>query len=381
MNSKPNFDTKLISQFRNVVTENHYVLFKYENVNGKCLWNCICSAMDWITVAMEYVQAVKKGTVTFQHCMEKYAYISAIDNVWEAVKQLHRVFIDPNPKNKPFIGTNHIFKDKAIPSNDDNTYFKEIRSVFGAHPVNLNNDKHEHYFASWPTDQNIGKGDYSVLLYDSDYEKDTLKTFHIFYSEIDAFLLERYGYLNVIAENIQKERQQYFDEMRNIPIPKSDDIIDQLEVLRKASSKRLNIPDINGFLNELKMIYTVKISQKANREMVEKYRNDLRQEVEQIHIYLQNMDFENDLPCTILLESGFDISSSFGYYCGKLQNLLSTPELRRDDEEEEFVIHGLKSLCEGQFLFKFASIEELAILIRAYIHLKIHEKMKLVKGK
>lgn len=377
MDSKPHFDTKLIQEFRGVVTENRYVLFKYENVNGKCLWNCICSAMDWITVAMEYVQAVKEGTVTFKHCMEKYAYISAIDNVWEAIKQLHRVFIDE--KTIPFAGTNQIFKDKAIPSKDDNTYYKEIRSVFGAHPVNLKEYEGERFFASWPTEQDILKGDYSVLLYGNDFAKDTLKSFYIHYAEIDAFLLERYGYLNDITDSIQKERQQYFDEMRKEPISKSEDIIDQLEILRKESSKRLNVTEINGMINELRMIYTVPITQEANQEMVEKYRNDLRQEIEQIYVYLQKMDFENDLPCTILFESGFDISSSFGYYCGKLQNLLFTPELRRDDEE--FVIHGLQSLCEGQFLFKFESVEELAILTRAYIHLKIHEKMNIVKGK
>lgn len=91
-----------------------------------------------------------------------------------------------------------------------------------------------------------------------------------------------------------------------------------------------------------------------------------------IHIYLQSMDFENDLPCTILFESGFNISSYFGYYYGKMQNLLSTPESRRYDEA--FVIHGLKSLTEGKFLFKFESVEELSVLIRAYVHLHCCDK-------
>ena len=123
---KPSFDTELISQFRAVVNKNRYVLFKYENVDGKCKWNCICSSMDWMTVAREYVQAVKEGTVAFKHCMEKYAYIAAIDNVWEAVCQLHRVFIDED--TVPFDGKKHIFKDKALPRKDDNNYFKPCKS-------------------------------------------------------------------------------------------------------------------------------------------------------------------------------------------------------------------------------------------------------------
>jgi len=32
-------------------------LFKYRDVNGKERWSCICSAMNWITVAMEYIAA------------------------------------------------------------------------------------------------------------------------------------------------------------------------------------------------------------------------------------------------------------------------------------------------------------------------------------
>ncbi len=367
MNSKPSFDTKLISQFREAVTENRYVLFKYENVDGKCKWNCICSAMDWITVAMEYVQAVKEGTVTFKHCMEKYAYIAAIDNVWEAVLQLHRVFIDE--KTIPFAGANQIFKDKAIPSKDDNTYFKEIRSVFGAHPVNLNNNKNERYFASWPTEHFIGKGDYSVLIYSNDYKNDILLSFNIFFSELDEFLLERYGYLNVIADSIKKDQQQFFDEMRKVPIPKSKDIVEQLEILKKASIERLNIIDINGIIDELKMIYMTNISQSENRDFVEKYRRDLLKEVEQIRLFLQNMDFDNDLRCPIIFERGVDISPNYRYFCEKLQNYLSTPEDRRSEEEEMFVIHGLKSIFEGKFLFKFESVEELSLLIRAYVHL------------
>lgn len=216
------------------------------------------------------------------------------------------------------------------------------------------------------------KGDYSVLLYGNDFAKDTLKSFYIYYAEIDAFLLERYGYLNVIADSIQKERQQYFDEMRKVPISKSEDIVEQLEILRQASSERLNVTNINGMIEEIKTAYTVDVSQEANREMLKQYKNDLRQDVEQIRVYLQNMDFDNDLPGSIFYESGRDISPDFGYYCEKLQNLLSMLEFRKHDEEEEFVIHGLKSLCEDKFLFKFESLEELSLLIRAYVHLKIH---------
>lgn len=48
-------DEKLIDKFRDRVNKNYFVLHKYKNVNGKNKWNCICSAMDWISVSVHYL--------------------------------------------------------------------------------------------------------------------------------------------------------------------------------------------------------------------------------------------------------------------------------------------------------------------------------------
>lgn len=47
---------ELISQFRKRVNKNNYVLTKYRNIDGKNKWSCICSCMDWISVAIEVPQ-------------------------------------------------------------------------------------------------------------------------------------------------------------------------------------------------------------------------------------------------------------------------------------------------------------------------------------
>ena len=44
-----------INEFRDEVNSDKFVLSKYKMVNGKNQWGCICSAMDWITVAIEYI--------------------------------------------------------------------------------------------------------------------------------------------------------------------------------------------------------------------------------------------------------------------------------------------------------------------------------------
>ena len=360
-----NFSLDIIKQFRDTVNEKGFVVFKYANVDGKCLWNCVCSAMDWITVAMEYLVNVKAGKIEFKHSMEIYAYISAIDNVWEAVRQLHRVFI--NEKTTPFSGENDIFKEKFIKSKDDNTYFKEIRAVFGAHPVNLSGEQTgEHYYASWPTNECIGKGDYSVLLYNSKYEKCSCILFDIFFSELDRFLLKRYEYLKVIEKKIIEERNAYFEKMKRIVIERSDQIDDQLDLLKKASKERLDSTFINSLINELKIIYTTRISHKSNKEMVDDYRKDLLPIVNEIYLLLQNMDFDTDLNCNILFESGDVISSGVSYYVGKLSDIL----WREQDypNNDIFVLSGIRRIFEKRFLFSYESIEELYILVHASIH-------------
>ena len=54
-----------INEFRDEVNSDKFVLSKYKMVNGKNQWGCICSAMDWITVAIEYIMNfhVDKGYI------------------------------------------------------------------------------------------------------------------------------------------------------------------------------------------------------------------------------------------------------------------------------------------------------------------------------
>lgn len=95
---------KLIKDFREKVNED-FVFEKYKNVNGKNHWNIICSCMDWIDVAVSFIQDYGSDTKNIDVLsMDTYSYISSIDIIHEAVTQLHRVFI-PN-QSIPFKGKN-----------------------------------------------------------------------------------------------------------------------------------------------------------------------------------------------------------------------------------------------------------------------------------
>lgn len=85
-------DRQIIQSFRDKVNEKDFVLFKYRDNNNKNLWNCICSAMDWIEVSVEYICRHPLRSVGPEQSIELYAYLASVDIIVEAVEQLHRVF-------------------------------------------------------------------------------------------------------------------------------------------------------------------------------------------------------------------------------------------------------------------------------------------------
>ena len=198
-------NTGIVDNFRNRVNY-ATVLDKYVNVNGKDHWSIICSAMDWITVAVGGIDCDKNNfrpTGGLDNSRKMVLLISSIDILLESIAQLHRVCIDEN--TMPFENDNRIFLNKLIPVKDDNDYFKEIRAIFSAHPVNLKiGNKKEKYCASWSGNMGIG-GDFSVILYKIDLPGEAYgRTFSISLDELFSFAKTRYEYLNEILKQIPK---------------------------------------------------------------------------------------------------------------------------------------------------------------------------------
>jgi hypothetical protein len=224
-------DCELIKRLRNLVNSNsYYILHKYRNQGGKNRWNIICSAMDWISVAVNNYNSFPlefKREDIDSYCMKVYSFISLIDIIYEAVNQLHRVLIEQS--SIPFSDEKIYFKD--IGNMDDNNYFKHIRAVFGAHPVNLNSNK-ERWYASWPTKDHFGKYDLQVFLYPLDSDKETI-TFGIHFSELRSFAYSRYNYLNVIIDEINRDFERYIKNCQSEKIEFTGDyLLDAILVKR-----------------------------------------------------------------------------------------------------------------------------------------------------
>lgn len=179
-------DRILIDTFREAMNYDAFGSYKFSDVNGKNKWNCVCSAMDWITVAVDginfkpdltYIGHQTNGSVIVLTLIMRVALIK------EGIEQLHRVFYDTNEtylNDSCDIWSRHPFGET------DNAHFETIRACFGAHPINLKEcggKDSGRMFACWSY---VGLDDFNVILYPSSTEG------HDIFLSISFEKLERY---------------------------------------------------------------------------------------------------------------------------------------------------------------------------------------------
>lgn len=226
-----------ISEFRDLVNSNsNFVCNDFRDKNGKNHWNLVCSCMDWLSVSIRYLQNTPELDKNIDvRVMQIFSLISAIDLVYEAITQLHRVFV--NPKTVPFATEKECFSGRLF-NEDDNTYFKSIRASFGAHPVNLNQSGSKR-FASWPFDSHINSGELTVNLYSVEVGEDDL-VMNLDPNELIEFLIKRYNYLDLISEKIRELYSSFKGNLEKQLIDIKSDPLEQLYVLKNESEKRLD---------------------------------------------------------------------------------------------------------------------------------------------
>lgn len=310
----------LINNFRERVNRRYFVYNKYLNYEGKNKWSIICSSMDWISVAISYLEKhpiPEKDQNDNIYSVNVFTYISCVDMVLEAVKQLNAVLTGEN-KKYPFDGVKTIFKNNLYCA-DDNKYFKTIRACFGAHSVNLNDyfssSEMEHRYASWSGDV-VTKGDYSVFLYSNIPGKDMLR-FDIYFSEIAEFLIRTYEKIEDFIKIIDNDEAALWEEWRSKPIEKSDNVSEQLKVLKRENNDRWQNDHYGYIIDQLILIFETSITDDKNRETVEKFRDYLCLVINEIYDILQNMQ-EKEIDKWDTVSSATTKSDAASYGFGKL---------------------------------------------------------------
>lgn len=309
-------DPILIRQFRDKMNDdNHYILHKYCDVNGKNLWNVIRSAMDWIEVAVDGIPTIQLANenpnVASLNLMQ---LICALDLVFQSVKQLSRVFV----QCYPYENDHSIFKDKKT----DDEYFKHIRAMFGVHPVNLKDDE-ERYYASWSTP--YIKADFSVIVYSNQVGKED-QIYSIRIDELLEYAEVRYGILRTLIKRVETDYQLHVEQWRSQKIPDGVTIKEQIIYLLRENEERFGRGEAYWYqLGQLKQLFDVNESyfEDNHRTMISAYKNTLKIVVEEIQSNLQHMNVE-ELRSYNILDPFEEIPHS--YDKGKMLGYLHNPD-------------------------------------------------------
>lgn len=256
------FDINIINDFNNeiIMGMNHFI-FEYYNNKEKNIWNKICSANDWIHVAIIELQNKHsfsknmKGNIDFVH------FILTLDILSSNIDEMWRSFDTSNKMIKyPLKNSKDIFHDKKIYDRDiksDKEYFEHIRAFFGFHSSNGNEEKilihgktvPVRFFSSWPTQNN--DNEFSVILYSNNDEAERL-----YGGKLSIHVDDLIRYANLRYQSLRKlqvEVKQFynyiirdsFEKVNNIKI-NNDDILTSIKNLKKCANENY----MNGFYND-----------------------------------------------------------------------------------------------------------------------------------
>ncbi|MGU3397954.1 hypothetical protein ACNHOZ_27715 [Priestia sp. D51] len=297
-----NLNLELIDKFRDKVNERSIFSDKYINIENKNKWNLICSAMDWITITVEGLPLINlKGTskgpgYDSLQSLNLVQYIISIDILVQSIIQLYRVLYEST--------TYSLENDKSIFNQEkisDDTYFKHIRAIFGAHPVNLTSldgvaqKKGERFFASWVTEDHLGDKDFSVFLYSNDPNDDEDHSFEISINEINSYAEKRYNLLFDLTNKVDLILNDHEITYRKKQILSGKDDLSQLRILHEENKKRFGTSEGYAYLiNYIYRILKVNLNKDLNFDttFVDDYRNYLASIINIIKTNLQNMKYD-----------------------------------------------------------------------------------------
>lgn len=201
-------DREIIKAFRNKANEQNYCCEHYSDVDGKNQWNCMCSAMDWISVAVDEIDFHPLSCRIGHNpkaTMDVLMLLMRVALIKEGVEQLHRVIY----------GTSEMYlkDEKSVWANNDfnmtdNQYFETLRAYFGVHPINLNgfrqNDKEDKCYASWSYG---GLDGFEVSLYPRKTDgKDC--TLPISFERLERYATRRYNHLRDMVDVLDRRIAQ-----------------------------------------------------------------------------------------------------------------------------------------------------------------------------
>ena len=376
------FNLEQVEKLRDAMNEDtHQSTNKKNNYGTKFSyfsWGRMCAAMDRIQNTLRYINDTplcrSDSPLTFdflEFLNNQYVVIEGIktmaqifgveDDKIAAVKDLHSAF------NKP---------------TTDYIYFNYLRSLCSVHPVNTTfargrddfmgeNDIHTCPMVIWDNKVHLYNDDrdLTVIVYNGNKD-DMCFDLPLF---VYTFEIHMNNWLNLIPEIIsaiqqynageyEKLRQQTVQSLSDF----NGDIVEYLRYLKKENTRRFGETQEYIFDRYID-IFSVKLSNVANEELVDKYRNAIRLSLDFLHNQMQSMSFdgyENTGLAEIPANTEFDLFSALynptRYRNGKFNDCGShLYELRYLDKEYSYSIFNKQ--------YARSRLEEIKPIINEYV--------------
>ncbi len=312
------FNVGLIRQFRDQFNEGDFGYLRYKNRNGKDDFSAICSSIDWIEVAIDYMIDFRiSRSRDNKMSMDILTLIMAVDMVFSCINTMHKVIFIQN--EVPFNECRDVFKK----SKSDNRHFQNLRAAFGVHPTDLNRIvKGEVKYSSWSVISPDERYDYVVWLYSS-IPDIMSESYGLNVDELIRFAQIRYEYLEVLTKDLKK---QYFDVLKALKekqIRKSADLQERFKILKEAAEERHGRDQYFFAIEEIEKMLNAPCSFKDNESTVHDYKQSLLQALNNIENNLQHMEFEELSALNIIYPKYRPSNAMDSYIIGKIYEELS----------------------------------------------------------
>lgn len=357
----PLFNHELLRRFRDQFNTGDFGYLHYRSRNGNDDFSAICSAMDWIEVAVDFLNCFRiSRNRDNKMSMDILTLIMAVDIIYSCITTMHRVIFN-KPDKTPFFKSTDVFGLDI----SDNDHFKNLRAAFGIHPTDLTIVKGEKRYSSWSVVSHDERYDFAVWLYSSIPDKKAeLYGFNI--DELIRFAQTRYEYLEELTEELKK---QYFDILKALKekqIRKSDDLKERLKILKEAAEERHGRDQYFFALEEVETMLNAPCSFIENESVVQDYKQLLLQALDNIENNLQQMEFEQMPALDIIHPKYRPNNNTDSYIIGKIYEELSgMSSIGMMDYHLERIAHYLRGI---EKISPTLRSDELLLLVNAGLY-------------
>ena len=269
-------------------------------------WNRICAAMDRLEDAIIYFNDMKLGSDgNGRSAFDFYNFINNAYILIDCIKTIGRIFNMDEKLIDNIEKSSSVFGKVLGEQSTDGRYFEYIRSVCVVHPLGTNRQKefldgcmfHCCPFVTW-NERFFHFGDNDADLIAHIYtsrEDDYGKYIELFIPQFEEYITK---WIDIIPEII-KAKNSYtdseYERLKKEPVKTladfSNDIVKYLVYLKTEYCKRFDYG--NDYLfNEYIRVFTIKLSDKRNKKLLEKYKNAILYSLNFVRNELQNMSYE-----------------------------------------------------------------------------------------